>query len=305
MNPLGDLQQRPCPVCGDSVENATLFLDKSLDTARITRASFASRKEPEYMWYRLMRCATCNTVYAAEAPRPEALAAAYRDADYDTTEEAGLAAVAYACALRPALMRLKPRGKLVEIGAGSGGFLSQMAAEGFQAIVGIEPSLAARDAAKPAIRSLIREGIFNPTDFAPNSISMICCFQTLEHVADPRSLAEAAFRLLEPNGMLAIATHDVTAPINRLLGRRSPIFDIEHLQLFCPTSLRYLLTRVGFSDVSIEHLTNTYPLRYWIRLAPVPLKHHFLNLLSLLKLDDLRISTNVGNILTIAWKLAV
>lgn len=302
MNHLGDLQERQCPVCGGTTNKATLFLDRSIDVARITGASFASRKEPEYMSYRLMRCSTCSTIYAAEAPRLDLLATIYRDAEYDTAIEAEFAATTYASALQPALARLKQRGTLLEIGTGTGIFLGRLAKEGFEKRIGIEPSRAAIDAAGASVRPLIREGIFDPADFTSGSISMICCFQTLEHVADPRSLADAAFRLLEPGGLLALITHDVTAPINRLLGRRSPIIDIEHLQLFCPESLRYLLASAGFNYVNITPIKNTYPLRYWLRLAPLPLKCQILHAVGSLGLAELSVSANVGNILTVAWK---
>jgi SAM-dependent methyltransferase len=304
MNHLTELVRRQCPVCTASTKDAERFLDRSFNADRITGASYASRKEPEYMSYRLVRCFVCGTIYAAEAPTPEFIAAAYRDADYDSAEEAEFAATTYSTVLRPALARLKRRGKLVEIGTGTGALLERFLAEGFDEIIGIEPSLAAIDAAKPAVKPFIREGIFDAVSFAPNSLSMICCFQTLEHVPNPRELVEAAFNLLEPNGMLALITHDVTAPINRVLGRRSPVFDIEHLQLFCPQNLRYLLSHVGFRSIETTTITNAYPLRYWLRLAPVPFKQQILRLIAFFKLADLKISANVGNILTIVWKEA-
>ncbi len=65
-------------------------------------------------------------------------------------------------------------------------------------------------------------------------------------------------------------THDYRAPINRLLGRRSPIIDIEHMQLFCPASLDRLLGEAGFADIAIRAIRNRYPLRYWLRLRPLP-----------------------------------
>ena len=44
-----------------------------------------------------------------------------------------------------------------------------------------------------------------------------------------------------------IVCHDRRAPLNRALGARSPIMDIEHLQLFSQASARALLERTGFA----------------------------------------------------------
>jgi SAM-dependent methyltransferase len=302
MSLLGRLEARQCPVCDAPICKATPHLEQSIDIARINDASFASRKTPELMSYRMVRCSLCATIYAAEAPAPAILAALYRDADYDSAEEAAMAAATYEAALGPALSQLRRRARLLEIGAGTGVFLDRIAGAGFTERTGIEPSRSAIDAASPSVKSLIREGVFNPADFAANSVSTICCFQTLEHVADPRALAEAAFRLLEPGGLFAVVTHDVTALINRLLGRRSPIIDIEHLQLFCPASLRYLLGGAGFSRIGIVPIKNTYPLRYWLRLAPLPMKPQLLAAIDAVGIANLHVSVNVGNILTTAWK---
>lgn len=302
MNPLDKLEARSCPVCGAPSEKSRLFLDRSIDLSRITDASFASRKLPEYMSHRLVRCSDCTTVYAVEGPSPEILAAVYRDASYDTAVEAEMAATTYASILSPYVALMARRGVLLEIGTGTGVFLARMENAGFQTRIGIEPSTAAIEAAEPAVKPLIREGVFDPADFAPGSLSMICCFQTLEHVPDPRKLVEGAFDLLEPGGLLALITHNADGALNRLLGRRSPIIDIEHLQLFSPDNMTFLLEKAKFKRVAIESFRNSYPLRYWLRLAPLPMKQKVLALADATGVGGLSVSANVGNILTTAWK---
>jgi SAM-dependent methyltransferase len=304
VNPLDKLDARSCPICGSPSEKSRLFLDRSIDLTRITDASFASRKLPEYMSHRLVRCADCTTIYAVEGPSPEILAAVYRDASYDSAVEAEMAATTYADILAPHVALLPRRGALLEIGTGTGVFLARMEKAGFQTRIGIEPSQAAIEAADPDVKPLIREGIFDPADFAPGSISMICCFQTLEHVPDPRKLVEDSFNLLEPGGLLALITHNADGALNRLLGRRSPIIDIEHLQLFSPDNMRFLLQKANFERIGIGSLSNTYPLRYWLRLAPLPMKQKILAIADSTGIGRLSVSANVGNIVTTAWKAA-
>jgi SAM-dependent methyltransferase len=298
------LEMRACPVCQAGAGRATVFLEASLDPARLTATSFASRKLPEFMSYRLLRCSDCGTVYAVAAPGAEMLADAYAAADYDSSEEAALAADTYAAALARTIAGLPQRGRVLEIGTGTGVLLERLLDAGFAEAMGVEPSRAAIDAASPAVRGLIREGVFVETDFAPASFDLICCFQTLEHVPDPRALVRSCARLLRPGGALALVTHDYTAPLNRLLGRRSPIIDIEHLQLFCRPSLNRLQRDAGLQAQKISAIVNRYPLRYWLRLTPLPggLKRAMDRLLAVASLDQVRIGVNVGNLLAIGHK---
>lgn len=306
MSLIQSVRQRDCPVCGEAVGKASLFLTRSLDETRLTKDSFSSRKIPEFMTWQLVKCGRCATVFASEAPAATALAEAYHQADYDSAEEAAYAASVYRQTLEPLLGGLERRGLALEIGTGTGVFLDQLRQLGFRETVGIEPSSAAIAAAAPEIKSRIREGIFTGNEFAPENASLVCCFQTMEHVPDPRFVVEAAFRMLEPGGLLALITHDYTASLNRLLGRRSPIVDIEHLQLFCPRSLRYLVTVAGYAEPSIISIRNVYPLRYWLGLLPIPIavKQAILGATRALNLDRVPVSLDVGNLLTVARKPA-
>ena len=297
---------RDCPVCGETSGTATLFLGETVDAGRITAASFASRKIPEYMSYRLVRCRACTAVFAKSAPGAEEIARAYHEADYGSAREAELAAEAYRKALAPAIAGLPRRGTALEIGTGTGIFLRHLGEMGFSAPVGIEPSPAAIAAAPPDVAPLIREGVFTGDEFPPGSVSLVCCFQTLEHIPDPAGFVRAAFGMLEPGGMLALVTHDYRAPVNRALGRWSPIVDIEHLQLFNRESLRRLVTDAGFGVERIVSFRNVYPLRYWASLFPMPsaMKAAVLSGLGGLGVAELPVGVNVGNLLTVAVKPA-
>ena len=234
----------------------------------------------------------------------EELAQAYHVADYDSSEEAGDAAMAYMRALEPTLQKLVRRERALEIGTGTGIFLEQLYRAGFSDLVGIEPSSAAIAAAPPHRRSWIRERIFDERDFAPASFDLICCFMTMEHVRDPQAISHAAFRLLRPGGAFVTVTHDYRGLVNRLLGRRSPIIDIEHMQLFSTRSMRYLFTAAGYGNVTVHPFVNRYALRYWLRLTPVPhgLKRALLALMGALHADRIKIGVNVGNLITAGFK---
>lgn len=288
---------RSCPICDTPSEGAKLFMEGSFDQARLSGFSYASRKEPEFMSHRLVQCAVCDLVYVDNPPGQDELAAAYHVAEYDTSEEADDAASAYMRAIGPMLAQLPERRRALEIGTGNGIFLEKLASAGFSDLVGVEPSSAAIASAPERRRAWIREGIFREADFVPHSFDLICCFMTMEHVADPGAIAQAAFRLLRRGGVFVTVTHNYRSLVNRLLGRKSPIIDIEHMQLFSVRSIRELFARSGYSDIEISAFSNTYPIEYWIRLAPLPriVKRMAASTLVALRANHLKLTFNVGN----------
>ena len=295
---------RPCPVCGTSSELAALFLEESIDTSRLSGFSFSSRKTPEYMSHRLVRCPTCQLVYVPRPPAQDELAAAYHAADYDSSEEADDAADAYALAIQPVLAALTGREAVLEIGTGTGVFLDRLRNAGFGRLAGVEPSTAAILAAPPHRRAWIREGVFEEGAFAPSSFDLVCCFMTMEHVADPTAIARSAWRLLRPGGAFVTVTHDWQSTVNRMLGKRSPIIDVEHMQLFCSPSLMELFAHAGYQNVSVRAFTNRYALRYWLRLAPIPVrpKAMLARVLAKVGLDRTKLGFNVGNAIAAGFK---
>ena len=298
------LLSRACPLCGAGADQAEPFLSDTRDESRVSASSFASRKVPEYMSHAMVRCRTCDLAYVDRPPSVASLAASYHAADYDSAEEAEDAAYAYAAALDTVLDQLKGRGAALEIGTGTGAFLERLEAVGFAELVGVEPSSAAIAAAPAHRKPWIREGIFEEADFAPESFDLICCFMTLEHVQDPGALVAAAHRLLKPGGVFVGVTHDRRAWLNRLLGRRSPIVDIEHMQLFSATSAKRLLQHNGYTAVDGASFRNSYRPSYWLRLVPMPdgPKRVFTRFLRGSFLDRRRLPFNVGNFMSWGFK---
>jgi len=293
---------RACPACDSKLSDH--FADESIDPKQINNFTYASRKQPEFMCLRLVRCKACDLVYAPSPPATEYLTEAYSEAAYDSGPEAAAAARSYAKALKPYLTQLSSRDAAVDVGAGSGPLLPWLQECGFEQVVGIEPSRAAIDAASPAIKPMLREGMFSAAMLKDSKVSLLCSFMTLEHVAQPEELVSTAYELLQPGGMLAVVVHNWRAPLNRALGLRSPIIDVEHLQLFSPKSLRTLITQAGFDCIDLKSIGNTYPLRYWLRLTPLPprLKTAISSVLDALGMSSTQLTARVGNMLAVAIK---
>ena len=292
--------ERVCPVCGPSVASREIWPAK-LDTASLGGFVYASRKEPDAMHLRMVECAGCAILYATPAPTPDDLAKLYRAAAFDGGEAGDAAARTYARLVDGIGATLPSRDGALDIGTGTGAFLEELLGRGWTRVRGVEPSSAPVASARAGVRHLIVEDIFRPGMFGLERFALATCFMTLEHVPDPLALSIAVRESLVPGGAFMVVVHDRRAALNRVLGTRSPIVDVEHLQLFCPASLRALLEGAGYRDVSVSPITNTYPLSYWARLLPLPRAVRARVLDSLGRLGRVEVGARVGNMVGIGW----
>jgi SAM-dependent methyltransferase len=300
---LIDLESRSCPICG-TVKKSRVFRRENFDPARLTESAFSSRKLPEYMHFRLMKCRKCDLVYASPALRGEKLAEAYRDASFDASRESEYAARTYFRYLRKRT-GAKPAATL-DIGAGDGAFLQELMRNGYVDVIGYEPSEAPIAVASDLVRPKLRKEMFDGSRIADDTFGLVTCFQTIEHVYEPLKLIREIYRVLSPSGTAFLIGHNVQALSARVLGEKSPIFDIEHYQLFSRRSAKKLMKAAGFRSVNVFPIMNSYPLSYWIKLFPLQasLKRGVLHLLStkLRFLGDLAVPLPAGNLGIVAIK---
>lgn len=293
-----------CPVCNTSSEDATEFLAENIDQDRLSSFSYASRKMPEFMCHRLMQCNTCDLVYVEDPVGQEELAEAYHRSEFDSNDEADDAATTYIQAMSPVIAKLPQKRAALEIGTGTGVLLDHLKHHGFEKVVGIEPSPAAIAAAPAHRKDWIIESIFVESDFEPMSFDLICCFMTLEHVRDPREILAASHRLLRPGGAIVFITHDYRSLVNRILRKRSPIIDIEHMQIFSQKSMRHLMEQEDLASIHVQSFKNRYCLTYWLRLTPIPssVKKVLTAILSQTPLGKMKLSVNVGNMMSFGFR---
>ena len=295
--------ERCCPLCGPGAD-ACVFAESNIDLSRLNEFAFASRKLPEYMHSRLCECNGCEVLYGNPVLPLDSIAAGYEMAAFDSGEEADYASRTYQRLIERLVPRLPDCDAALDIGAGDGAFLERLVESGFTRVCGVEPSAAPIAAAKPHIRGFIRRGLFDPTAFEPGSFSLITCFQTMEHVWDPLAVCRGAYSLLKKGGALVAVVHNRHAMSARLLGRKSPIFDIEHLQLFSIRSSRRLFELAGLSGVQATPIWNRYPLHYWIKLFPLPpaVKGPAISLFRKTRILQMPIPVRAGNLVVYGFR---
>ena len=298
-----DVASRCCPICGNN-DGAKLFAEGNINLDLYDQFAFASRKVPEYMHWRLWECAACDVVYANPAPVAGQLNRLYLEAAFSSSIQARYAGRTYGRLLKRIAARLPDRLAAIDIGTGDGAFLNELLDQQFSRVIGIEASAAPIASADPRVRPLIRHELFHPGSFSEGEFSLVTCFQTIEHVSEPLELVREVWRILKPGGALFLIGHNRRALSAKLLGFRSPIFDIEHLQLFSPTSFSRMLERAGFRQVEVRPFLNAYPISYWSRLLPFPkrVKQALLTILDRTRAGEILIPLPAGNLVAVAYK---
>jgi len=289
---VSEMTERLCPICET---HAPVAYEEKIDSSLMSEYTFASRKRPELMHYEYRECQACQLLFASQLPDTRDLLHAYHDAAFDSASESEYAARAYARALDGII---RPGTAVLDVGCGDGAFLWQCLNRGVSIVRGIEPSPAAAELASPRVRESIFIGGYE--SFADDSkYDLITLFQTVEHIRDPLDFFRDMFDLARPGGYIAVACHDYRSPVNRMLRDKSPIFDIEHLQVYSQTSIRKTMEAVGLRTISVKPYANSYPVSYWMRLAPLPAKVKEADLVRRGRLGRVPVTLRVGNLMAV------
>ena len=179
--------------------------------------------------------------------------------------EAGARATARARLRRMASLcggrRAAGRREMLEVGCGTGCFLCEARAAGWDAR-GIEVSSYAVARARERGLSVTCAAI-EDIELARSAYDGIALWDVIEHLRDPASLLRALGRALRPGGVLALSTGDITSLCARLSGPRWHLFNLpEHLYFFSPQALRRILGAAGLRLGRVVREVNWVPMAY-------------------------------------------
>lgn len=267
--PAAALVATRCAIC-DTLGNSEFVYRSTFDAAALVAPVFSARRLPDRVHFAIVRCRGCGLVRSDPVVPAGVLGGLYAQAGFTYASELAALRATYGRYLRKLAPHLARRQSLLDIGCGNGFVLEAALEQGYAEVRGVEPTVAAVDAAAPAIRDLIvaapmREGLF-----APEQFDVITLFQTLDHLADPNAVLAEAVRALRSGGILLCLNHDVEALSARVLGERSPIYDLQHMYLYSHSTLTRLVEKHGLRRVDGGRVVNSYSLRYLAQLVPLP-----------------------------------
>lgn len=139
------------------------------------------------------------------------------------------------------------KGRILDIGAGVGDFLSVAKKDGWQT-VGVEPSEKAKAIAR-------KKGVAfadSLSELESHSFDIITMWHVLEHVPDLQSQMKALKRLMKPNGTLIIAVPNFKSYDAKHYGEFWAAYDVPiHLWHFSKTAIQKLFAKHGLDLIKV------------------------------------------------------
>ncbi len=161
--------------------------------------------------------------------------------------------------------QLGAKGRIFEIGSGSGYFLLHGKKRGWEC-VGIEPSKQAAEHSRQLGLDVIEDFVCKGRIGELGCFDVVYMHQVLEHIPDPKEMLETAALLLKQGGIVCVIVPNDYNPFQEVLAKHCNflpwwIAPPHHINYFDFSSLKSLTERVGFEIIETE---GTFPLELFL-----------------------------------------
>ena len=248
----------------------------------------------------IVRCNGCGLIYQNPQPDPTCLLEAYEEVEdtrYEDEREGRLHT------FRRALQELEAHvaaGRLLDIGAHIGVAVEVARERGWDAM-GVEPSRWATAVGNARGLPIVNGTIENLPQTLP-LFDAVTIWDVIEHLPDPLGELRRIRPLMRPDGVIAISTMDVQAPVARLLGRNWPWYMQMHLYYFSQQTLSQLVEKAGYEVIEIRRHRRIVRLAYLmsrIERRAAWLYPMMDRALRTLRLSDRLVAIDLGDIVTL------
>lgn len=235
-----------CPACHTKNSEVRLRVPDRFD---------AETGEP----FTLVKCKKCTLLYLNPRPPEQESAAFYENEAYNPF----ISAKAELTAFDKLYQRIRTynnrrkrklierwhngKGRLLDVGCGTGEFLAEMAAAGWQ-VRGVERDSKAAAYAVDKLRVNVVRGTVEMMPSVPESFDVVTMWHVLEHVYHPHKTLMQIRDLLKSGGLLVIAVPNAESLDAKIYKQNWVAYDApRHLQHFNIRALRALCEMHGFA----------------------------------------------------------
>lgn len=139
----------------------------------------------------------------------------------------------------------KKGGRWLDLGSGSGEFLSLASALGVKA-EGIEPHAGYSAYCVETLNLNVRTGTLETCSYAPQTFDLIRLSHVLEHMRDPIGTLKTLRDWLTPDGVLYVEVPNIEVEAQERV--RGKLFHYGHINNFTPVTLRALAAMAGLAE---------------------------------------------------------
>lgn len=202
--------------------------------------------------HQLLECPECGLVRFDPPPSDGELKQFYAASyfNFPRYREEG-----YGRAFARKLVRIAPRGRLLDVGCATGFFINGVRKASGWEVSGVEFGASAAGYAREKLGLEVRCGSLEDAGFPEGYFDYIRINNVLEHVRDPRSLLLECRRIIAPGGRLALAVPNGPNDCREIIDffrdeGAAPRSKNGHISFFAVKTLQILFNLAGFRVVS-------------------------------------------------------
>lgn len=244
MSPESESLQN-CPLCGTAAAEAPVYRETT----------------------DIVKCSECGLVYLRTLPHPALVHAYYQTyADAPTSHmrlpttisEIKTSGLRRENFLEALVAHHPQRGDLLDIGGGWGAFAANARDKGFTSsnceIACKQANFCSTILGIPTYT----EDVYTAT-LEPESLEVVSCIHTLEHLRETRTVLAAVYSLLRPGGLFCGIVPNIESLCSQKMKERWPWLDAaEHFVHFSTSTLRACLETRGFQVLKISTTTGDF-----------------------------------------------
>jgi 2-polyprenyl-3-methyl-5-hydroxy-6-metoxy-1,4-benzoquinol methylase len=202
----------------------------------------------------VVRCSKCGLAFLDSSPSQEEIKTIYGNkyfSDLVKPEILDSRALASAGLLKRLKKYLPEKGRILDIGAATGAYLSAFKNQGWD-VSGIEISDYARESAKIIFDITLYPNLESAA-FSSNYFDFILMNHVIEHLPEYLKMLKEVNRILKPEGILYVGTPNFGSPSAAKLKSYWPSLKPgEHLTFFTPKTLKMVLDKAGFVIIKCD-----------------------------------------------------
>jgi 2-polyprenyl-3-methyl-5-hydroxy-6-metoxy-1,4-benzoquinol methylase len=254
--PENKFEDVPCDLCGGAGSK-----------------TFLEMRDPLYGvpgLFRIVECSSCGFMFTNPRPKREYLDGLYEtyygdhESRFPAKDRPLRSVMVRSLLLRQAYHRFlgnylgtvlrKARGRVLDVGCGSGSMLKEMEAFGLEAY-GVEPNpMAVQACLNKGLR--VAEGTLENVQYPAGYFDTIILWHVLEHVPSPRSTLASVYPILKPGGHVFICCPNADSYMADFFNQFWAGWHIPfHLSHFTPETMQSLILATSFQPLLIRAVT--------------------------------------------------